>query len=60
MELSEINKDNIHNAGVGGSSPPITTISHKALSHFTLIKIMYWYAFGTRLKMQILIYIITN
>jgi len=26
MELSEINKDNIHNAGVGGSSPPITTI----------------------------------
>ena len=60
MELSEINKDNIHNAGVGGSSPPITTIYHKAFSHLTLIKIMYWYAFGTRLKMQILIYIITN
>ena len=25
----------IHNAGVGGSSPPITTISHKDFSHFT-------------------------
>ena len=35
MDKYEYGKNNIHNAGVGGSSPPITTISHKALSHLT-------------------------
>jgi len=29
MEMSDIYKYNIHNAGVGGSSPPITTIHSK-------------------------------
>jgi hypothetical protein len=29
MEKRDIYKDNIHNAGVGGSSPPITTIHSK-------------------------------
>ena len=34
MENNDKLKTNIHNAGVGGSSPPITTISHKAFSKF--------------------------
>ena len=35
MERKDNINTNIHNAGVGGSSPPITTISHKALSQST-------------------------
>ena len=35
MEMSDIYKYNIHNAGVGGSSPPITTNYYKALSDLT-------------------------
>ena len=47
MELSEINKDNIHNAGVGGSSPPITTPFHKALGLFTILQILYRVSLGS-------------
>ena len=35
MDKYEYSKNNIHNAGVGGSSPPITTIHSKGFMGFT-------------------------
>ena len=47
VESNGNHKIHFHNAGVGGSSPPITTMSHKALSHFTILQILYRVSLGS-------------